>query len=51
MEDRVSRLERKLVTLKSNVEGLHAVRVDVDNRIGSLNSDVSTLSNNVTQLH
>jgi plasmid maintenance system killer protein len=33
MEDRVTRLERKLAALKGNVEGLHAIRVSVDYRI------------------
>ncbi len=33
MEDRVTRLERKLAALKGNVEGLHEIRVSVDNHI------------------
>jgi hypothetical protein len=41
MEERVSRLERKLATLKGNVEGLNGIRVEIDNRMSKLTSDIS----------
>jgi hypothetical protein len=50
MEDRVTRLERKLAALKGNVEGLHAIRVSVDDRIITLNSNINGISGTVAQL-
>ena len=37
----MARLERKLAALKGNVEGLHAIRVEADNLMGKLTSDIS----------
>ena len=50
MEDRLAKLERKYGALKSNVEGLHAVRVDMETRFASLNSNVSNLATTVASL-
>ena len=47
MEERVSKLERKYSALKSNVEGLHAVRVDLENRVNSMNTNVGSVSTSV----
>ena len=50
MEERVTRLERKLAALKGNVEGLHAIRVQVDDRIITLNSNINGISGTLAQL-
>lgn len=50
MEDRIARLERKYSALKTNVEGLHAVRVDTDRRIGSMTSDISSIAGTVASV-
>ena len=50
MEDRLAKLERKYGALKSNVEGLHAVRVDMETRFASLTAYVTNEATIVARL-